>query len=81
MRWWLVYAGTRVTLVRSRSAGEAKSIAGPLFDRGRVRRSLPHGRCQMGRAGMAWLAFNDAARLLAEDGEACIPVRRTRPDA
>lgn len=34
-----------------------------------------------GRSGLAWLAFNDAERLLGEDGEACIPVRRTRPAA
>lgn len=47
----------------------------------RNRRFLLHNSwgSSWGKNGTAWLSFDDARTLLAAQGEACVPVKRTRP--
>jgi hypothetical protein len=74
-RWWLVWRGTRVVLVRARLASEARAEAAPMFHRGLRRPAYDaHARLVVRRASRADVAAYLAAQAQAKAGAAACRV-------
>ena len=78
--WWYtgmfkVDTGGYIRPTGTRAGGHAYLVKGVDVQRGRFRIHNSWGE-RWGQGGDAWLAFDDALRLLSEDGECCVPMGR-----